>query len=487
MTGKRLSLLGDVTGEAMLPAYDPLAHGHGIVHLGLGAFHRAHQAEMTDTAIAQAGGDWRIIGVSLRNRAVVDALEPQNGLYTLLTRGEGGVSARVIGAIGQVIAADSEATLQALCAAQTRIVTLTVTEKGYGIDRATGLPDLQDPVIAADLQQLGAPCGVLGLLVAALAQRRENGCAPFTVLCCDNLPNNGRFVQKGAVGFARLIDADLADWIDQNVAFPSCMVDRITPAATEKTLADAQRQTGCIDLAAIETEPFTQWVIEDNFPQSRPAWELGGALFVDNVDKFEHMKLRMLNGAHSMLAYAGFLSGHRYVRDVMGDPDLAALVRRHLHAAAKTLAPLDAIDFTTYADDLETRFRNPAIAHETYQIAMDGTQKLPQRIFAPALDAAQSGQDIGPFAFATAMWARYCLGVDDAGAPFELRDPREEEIRAALRNQPREAGAILDALQGQLQITPKALATSADWYPMVAEILDGILKRGVAASIKSAL
>lgn len=485
MTSTRLAHLQDITGTAKRPSYDPAAHGAGIVHLGLGAFHRAHQAVMTDAALSHAGGDWRIIGVSLRSRGVVDALAPQNGLYTVLERDAAGVTGHVVGAIAQVIAADPAATLRALSAPKTRVVTLTVTEKGYGIDRATGLPDPQIAAVAADLKQPDAPSGVLGLLTAALAIRRAKGDAPFTVLCCDNLPDNGRFLKQGVVGFARLYDADLADWIAAHVAFPSSMVDRITPAPSDATRKDALALTGCTDLAAIETEPFTQWVIEDSFPQGRPAWEHGGAIFVEDVAKFEHMKLRMLNGAHSMLAYTGFLAGHPYVRDVMADPALARLVGRHLDAAAQTLEPLPAIDFATYAAELKDRFKNPAIAHETYQIAMDGTQKLPQRIFAPALHALAHGQDLRPFAFATAMWMRYALGQTEAGAAYDLRDPRAAEVATALNGLPRDGGRISAALHERLTLIPNALAQNDNWRATVAEILSHVLTDGVAATIKA--
>ena len=477
---KRLTHVNDVSGVAALPGYDPADHGCGIVHLGLGAFHRAHQAAMTDAALAAEGGDWRIIGVSLRSRTVVDALEEQNSLYTLLQRDETGVTGRVIGAIGKAIAADPRAALDALCAPATRVVTLTVTEKGYGIDRDTGGPDPRNPVIANDLAHLGLPNGVLGLLTVALSTRRAKGLDPFTVLCCDNLPDNGHFLKGGVVGFARLIDAELATWIDKTVAFPSSMVDRITPTANEATLADAQMLTGCIDMCAIETEPFTQWVIEDHFPQGRPAWEAGGALFVDDVAKFERMKLRMLNGAHSMLAYAGYLSGKRFVRDVMADPVLAKLVHRHLCAAAQTLTPLPMIDFATYTADLKTRFKNPAIAHETYQIAMDGTQKLPQRIFAPALDAITNGQDIRPFAFATAMWMRYCLGVNYSGRSYELRDPREDEIKTVVDGLPHDGAGISAALHEQFSFIPNALVENQEWRDMVSAILDDLLRKDIA-------
>lgn len=481
---KRLATLDGVAGPAALPGYDPAAHGCGIVHLGIGAFHRAHQAAMTDAALAAAGGDWRIIGVSLRSPDVAQAMNPQNGLYTLIERGPAGTSARVIAAIDRVIAADPAATLAALADPAVRIVTLTVTEKGYGIDRATRAPDRGHPAVQADLAAPGAPSGVLGLLVAALARRRAAGHAPFAVLCCDNLPENGRLVRDGVLGFARLTDPALADWIAAEVAFPSSMVDRITPAPTAETQAEAARQTGCTDLAAVETEPFLQWVIEDHFPQGRPAWEAGGALFVADVAPYERMKLAMLNGSHSMLAYAGFLAGHRFVRDVMGDEALSRLVARHLKAAAGVLPPLPGIDLAAYGAALAERFRNPAIAHETRQIAMDGTEKLPQRIFQPACVALARGQDLSAFAFATAAWMRYALGRTDAGEVYPLRDPREAAIAAALSGVPAEAGAVFDALQALPGLVPDALAASLAWRAAVTERLGRMLAQGMVAAIR---
>lgn len=480
---RRLSSLARVNGPASLPGYDPAAHGRGIVHLGIGAFHRAHQAAVTDAALAARGGDWRITGVSLRSQDVARAMNPQNGLYTLIERGAAGTSARVIAAIDHVIAADPAATLTALCDPGVRIVTLTVTEKGYGIDRATRAPDPDHPAVRADLAAPLTPAGTLGLLVAALARRRQAGHLPLAVLSCDNLPENGALLREGVLGFARLTDPALADWIAATVTFPSSMVDRITPAATADTLAEAARQTGCTDLAAVETEPFLQWVIEDAFPHGRPEWEAGGALFVSDVAPYEQMKLTMLNGSHSMLAYAGFLSGQRFVRDVMTDPALSRLVARHLQAAAAELPPLPDIDLGAYAQALRERFRNPAIAHETRQIAMDGTEKLPQRIFNPALLALQRGHDLRPFAFATAAWMRYALGRTDAGAPYPLRDPREDAIRSALAAVPAEAAAISASLLALPGLVPSQLCAAPTWRQAVTDSLHRILSGGMRAAI----
>ena len=467
------------------PAYQPESHGVGILHIGLGAFHRAHQAAFTDTALGAAGGDWRIASVSLRSVQTVEGLAPQDGLYTLIERGAEGDQARVIAAIAQAIAAtqDPEAVLRLMARPEIRVVTLTVTEKAYGIDRTAMDIDADHPAVSADLKAPEAPSGVLGLLVEGLRRRRASGHPPPAILCCDNLPENGVLLCAGVVGFARRIDPDLADWIARTVAFPSSMVDRITPAATDETRARALALTGFDDAAAIETEPFTQWVIEDNFPLGRPAWEEGGAIFVKDVAPFERMKLRMLNGAHSLIAYAGFIAGYRYVRDAMTDPQLAALVDRHIRAAARTVGALPGIDLDSYRQDLITRFANPSIAHETYQIAMDGTQKLPQRILAPAQNALAEGQDIAPYAFATAAWMRYATGRDDQGATYELRDPRAEELAQAVKEAGRDPVALYARFAALPHLFPDALGRNPAFREEVISRLALMLKDGMAAAI----
>ncbi|MFK0165125.1 mannitol dehydrogenase family protein [Rhizobium sp. NPDC090279] len=484
----RLSLLTDVVGPASRPAYDPGRHGCGIVHLGAGAFHRAHQADYTDAALAAGGGDWRIVGVSLRGHEVADALNPQHGLYTLIERDAAGARAKVIGSIERIVAASREpaALMRQLAAPATRIVTMTVTEKAYGIDRATMTADPDHPAVAADLAKPAQPTGVLGVLTEALRLRRAAGAEPFTVLCCDNLPDNGGFVRAGVIDFARRSDPALAEWIAANVAFPSSMVDRITPASTQRTLDDALQLTGCVDRAAVETEPFRQWVIEDQFPSGRPAWEAGGALFVDDVHPYETMKLRMLNGSHSMLAYAGFLTGRRYVRDTVGQNGFRALIARHLGAAASTLQPLPGIGLDAYAADVLARFANPAIAHETRQIAMDGTEKLPQRLLAPAVELLAKGADIRPFAFAVAAWMRYCLGRFDDGAAYALNDPREAEIAKAVSSV-RTPSDIGRALHDLPRLFPERLRSDPQWLDAVSSQLELMLANGMNAAIASEL
>jgi len=459
-----------------------------IVHIGVGAFHKAHQAVYTDTALGLAGGDWRILGVSLRSADIAAALKPQDGRYVVLTRGEAGDHARVIGSIARVLVAPNapDAVIAAIADRATRVVTLTVTEKAYGSDRASGGLDLGHDAIAHDLAVPDAPRGVIGFLVAGLGRRRKMQAGPLTILCCDNLPENGQIVARLVDAFARRVDPELAGWIRAHVRFPSSMVDRITPAATDRTLADAERLCGLSDAAAVETEPFSQWIIEDDFAAGRPAWDAAGALFVSSVAPYEQMKLRMLNGAHSLIAYAGHLAGHLTVADAMHDGDLRRIVERQMRAAAATLPPVPGIDLDAYRGDLLARFSNPAIRHLTYQIAMDGTEKLPQRIGAPAADAIADGGDGEAFAFALAAWMRYCMGVTEAGDTYALRDPREGLIAQAVGDaggDPARLFAHLTAIPGLL---PAAILEDAVLQKLVIAHLSTMLDHGMASAIKAA-
>lgn len=488
---------------ASLPIYHREACGVGIVHLGVGNFHRAHQAVYTDEVLARQSGDWRILGVSLRSENIARILNEQDGLYTLLIRGEGGTHAHVIGSIAGAVAASCSLApvLTALISPKTRIVTLTVTEKAYGIDRVSGAVSSLHPAVMHDLANPDQPAGVLGLLVWGLRHRRQRQLAPFSVLCCDNLPENGRLLRAGVCDLAERTEAGLGGWIAEHVAFPCSMVDRITPSPTDQTLRDAALATGCDDLAAVETEPFSMWVVEDHFPAGRPAWDRAGALMVHDVAPYERMKLRMLNGAHSLLAYAGHVAGHAYVRDAMRDDALSRRVDEYLRAAAATLQPLPAVDFSTYAADLQRRFANPSIAHKTSQIAMDGTEKLPQRILEAAEDSLAKEMPTRIFAFATAAWMRYCLGITDAGEQYDLNDPRAGEITSAvrrvsgaphapdlhsLRSYAVHAPALSAALMGLPGLFPPSLLQSPAWREQVSGYLRVMLDKGMTAALQDA-
>lgn len=475
---ERLTSLSDLAPTAKLPGYNRNGLKPGILHLGPGAFFRAHFAPFTDAAIAAAGGDWGIEVASLRTADVADHLNEQNGLYTMLVRDTSGTTANVIGPIlrAHVATRNPGDLLARLEDPAIKIVSLTVTEKAYGFDSATGGLDLKHPDIAADLANRHAPRGVIGYIVEGLARRRAKGIAPFTPLSCDNLPSNGAVLKRLVLEFAACIDPELREWIEKNVPFPSTMVDRITPASTDATYRDAERLTGRQDLVAIETEPFTQWVIEDHFANGRPEWEKAGALMVEEVSAYEKMKLRMLNGAHSLLAYLGYIGGYEFIRDVMDDVGLAALARRHMNAAAATLDPVPGIDLEVYADELIARFANKAIAHRTYQIAMDGTQKLPQRLLEPAAEALANGSKADTYAIAVAAWMRYVLGVNRDGERYELRDPRAGEIAALLADVPRNGGAVSKALFGLAGLFPAALTGNIGWTEDVANKLEILIQ-----------
>ena len=472
----RLQNLDGLPANVIRPAYRRDALTTGILHLGPGAFFRAHLAVYTDDVLAK-DNRWGIEAVSLRSTDVVDHLNEQNGLYTLLTRDTAGTSARVIGSIGKAHAAsrDPAGLLKRLADPAIRVVSLTVTEKAYGLDPRTGGLDLAHPDIAADLANPGQPRGVIGTIVAGLAARKAAGIAPFTPLSCDNLPGNGEVLKRLTLEFAERIDPALRRWIEENVPFPSTMVDRITPASTGETYADAERLTGHTDLAAIETEPFSQWVIEDHFANGRPAWEDAGAVMVADVSAYEKMKLRMLNGAHSLLAYLGFIAGHEFIRDTKQDAGLKSLAERHMKAAARTLDPVSGIDLDAYARALIARFENRAIAHRTYQIAMDGTQKLPQRLIQPAVEALARGEDAETFALAVAGWMRYALGIDRNGKPYELRDPRAVEIAGLLQATDRSAGSVSRALFSLPGLFPESLTGNKAWATRVETALEKLM------------
>jgi len=453
--------------------------GVGIVHFGVGAFHRAHQAVYTHKAMAKHGGDWCILGVSLQTTQTVDALNDQGCLYSLVTRGAKGTEFQIIRSIKQCEAATrGTATIfQHLASPNVRIVSMTVTEKAYGILRAEGGVDITHESIVHDLANPDNPRGVIGIITKGLRLRKTKGLKPFTVMCCDNLPQNGDLVQGGVIDFAKRIgDRELAIWVEEEGAFPNSMVDRITPATTTVLIEDVSQHLGVHDAVPIETEPFSQWVVEDNFVDGRPSWNDVGVLFVDDVVSYERMKLRILNGAHSLIAYSGFLKGHKYVRDAMADERIAEHVHLYMQAAAKTLAPLDDISFETYAAELIERFKNPNIAHETYQIAMDGSQKMPQRIFEPALDSLRTGLPLEPFAFATAAWIFYCRGEHTSGETYALRDPREEELLSAFNSGNNDVNKVCDAFFSLRDLFPKELAENAHWHESVSHNLRLILE-----------
>lgn len=459
----------------------------GIIHLGLGAFFRAHGAVYTEEAVALSGGDWGIIGVSLQSPTMHDALTPQGGTYTALELAPEGAKARHVQIVAGVMVApqDPQAVLEAMADPAIRIISLTVTEKGYCHAPATGALNLAHPDIRHDLAH-PLPRSAPGYLVRALQMRRQRGLAPFTVLSCDNLPENGRVVRGVVLALAHEIDPALADWIAAEGRFPATMVDRIVPATKPEDLATVTALTGLHDAAPVLHEPFRQWVIEDDFVASaRPDWASAGAQMVRNVTPFEHMKLRMLNGTHSALAYLGYLAGHDTIAETVADPVFAGFVRRLW--TAEIIPALQAppgVLLPDYAEALFARYANPAIRHRTWQIAMDGSQKLPQRILGTLAEAQAAGHTCPGLMLAVAAWMRYVGGIDEAGAAIDVRDPLAAHLRA-LSDGADTPEAKVSALLSVREVFPPALADALQ-IPLTSAY-QALLHKGARAAIQEVM
>jgi len=423
----------NLPANAALPAYDRAAKSIGIVHFGLGAFTRAHQAWYTDRAMESpleigGGGDWLIAGISLRSPDVAQQLNPQDGLYTLAEKSGEGTKLRVIGSVAEVIVAPQDpARIKALLAAPgTHIVTFTVTEKGY-CRRADGGLDLAL-----------AQGGFYPLLAEAFAARKQAGIGGLTLLSCDNLADNGHQLKRLMGEYLVAHHPELTDWVAQHCTFPCSMVDRIVPATTEEDRAEVEGALGMRDEGVVMTEPFSQWVIEDAFAGPRPAWETQGAQIVADVAPYETAKLRMLNGAHSALAYCGLAAGHTYVHQAVADPALREMaLRLMLDEASPTIPAPEGMDLAAYARALIERFDNPALNHRLIQIAMDGSQKIPQRWLATLAANQAAGRQCPAILSAIAAWIRHLRGEN---GPVD--DPRAAELAQAVQ------GEAINALFG---------------------------------------
>jgi len=468
------------------PRYDPAQITTGIVHLGVGAFHRAHQTVYIDDCLAAGEMDWGIVGASLRSPDTRDALAPQDGLYTLAVQDASGERLRVIGSLRQLLVApENPAALVARMAdPSTRIITLTVTEKAY-LRNAAGDLDLSNPDVASDIVDLSNPRTVHGFIVSALAERRRSGTPSFTVLCCDNLPANGETVRRLVLQFAEAVDPGLARFIEQEVAFPSTMVDRIVPATTEEDRVRISAAIGLDDAWPVKTEPFMQWVVEDRFTIGRPAWEQAGVTMVKDVRPFEDMKLRLLNGAHSGLSYLGLLCGRESVSAAFTDPAIRGFVDRLWAEAIPTLPEGAGLDPQTYTAALSDRFSNPALVHRTAQIANDGSQKLPQRILATASARLDEGGSVSHLMLAAAAWIACCEARGNSLPAGHFTDPLDSDLDAIFAGGPSAAETVrrvfasagFDAVMGE---AGKRLAEIAAGH------LDVIRRNGPYAAIDMA-
>jgi fructuronate reductase len=407
--------------------------GHRIVHLGVGNFHRAHQAWYTQIANEASGEDWRIVGVSLRRPDMRDALAPQGFNYTLEIDDGRGPEYQTITVIDDILVApeDGRAVLEAIADPRTAIVTLTVTEKGYYLRPSDRSLDTDHPAIRFDFDA-ERPTTTIGILAAGLSLRLQRRMSPLTVLCCDNLPDNGPVLRRAVEGFAQRRDPVLAMALDSAASFPGTMVDRIVPATTDEVRRRVEAATGRPDAWPVATERFSQWVIEDRFAGPRPAWERAVAEFVAEVRPYELRKLRMLNGAHSTLAYAGVLAGKTFVHDAIADPELLRLARGVMTEAAATLPDDVRASAQDYADALTERFGNAGLQHRLRQIAMDGSQKIPVRLLAPLRERLAKTMPSPTLEAAIAAWLAFVLHETAAGTPLD--DPCAADLASICRS-----------------------------------------------------
>jgi fructuronate reductase len=434
---KRLcqATLHQLPATVVLPRYERSSIGAGLLHIGVGAFHRAHQALYTDTVINEQGGSWGIIGASLRSNTASEQLMPQDCLYTLVERDNDRQSERVIGALQSIMVAteNPSALIELIAATHIKIVSLTITEKGYHYNPESNGLHTAHPEVLHDLQHFrSAPITAIGFIVAGLALRKQQRHTGITLLSCDNLPHNGTVLRKVITDFAMQTDAELSSWIDDNVSFPSTMIDRIVPATTQRDLDLLAMKMGIEDRAAIFTEPFTQWIIEDNFVAGRPEWECAGALLVDKVTPFEEAKLRLLNGSHSLIAYLGNVAGYDFVHQVVGDADFRELIRHYMDEVIPGLDVPDHFDTVDYRKQLLARFSNSSLNHRTAQIAQDGSQKIPQRWFS-TLNNARCTQ-LNTHALAFAGWIHYLTGKRDNNEQYSVIDPLAADLQTIARS-----------------------------------------------------
>lgn len=464
----------------------------GIVHLGLGAFHRAHQAVYLEH-YRQRSGDatWGVSSANLRGGvALVDALREADYRYHVAEYADSeNVTLREVAVIEETLFSgrdeggrwgrDLEALLSRLADEQVRIVTLTVTEKGYFLNPAEGSLLRDDPLISHDIVQPLAPRTAPGILVEALARRRRLGVSPFTVLCCDNMPDNGRRTRAAVVQLAACRDTELAAWIEREVAFPCSMVDRIVPAMTADDHARLAA-LGIDDPNAVVGEAFSQWVVEDDFPLGRPGWEADGVEMVADVAPFETMKLRMLNGSHSLLAYLGALDDIETVFDAVSRDDLCRLLRRYmLEEAAPTLSMPAGTDLDAYADSLLARFANDSLRHRLQQIAMDGSQKLPQRWLHGALARLKAGAEVPCTALGVAAWIRYTAGCDLHGNAYPVDDPMAKTFRLLHDAHEGNIEALVPDFLEHDAVFPPALAGRADFAKTVVAAYRRLAEEGL--------
>jgi len=438
LTAANLSALGP---DVATPTYDRHHVSVGVVHFGVGGFHRAHQAMYLDRLMNDGKAlDWGICGVGIMpgDRRMADAMAAQDGLYTLVVKHpDGRFEPRVIGSIVDYLFAPDhpDAVIERMADAGTRIVSLTITEGGYNIHAVTGDFDETNPDVRHDLEPAATPRTTFGLITEALVRRRERGLRPFAILSCDNIQENGNVARRSFAAFAALRDADLGAWVGQEVRFPNCMVDRITPVTTDEDCAEVARRFGVQDQWPVTCEPFTQWVLEDHF-ESRPPLEDVGVQLVDDVHPYELMKLRLLNASHQALCYFGYLAGYRLVHEVCQDPLFADFLLAYMNVeATPTLEPVPGIDLGQYKSNLIVRFSNGQVRDTVARLCAESSDRIPKWLLPVIRHNLEHGVEITLSAAVVASWARYAEGVDEDGQPIEVVDRLKDTVIAAARAQ----------------------------------------------------
>jgi mannitol-1-phosphate/altronate dehydrogenase len=474
---------GRLSTRVTLPTYDRTKLAPGIVHIGVGSFHRAHQGVFLDELPQrQISNDWGVIGVGLRSGKGRKELLSQDCLYTVLQRAPDRDEARVVGALLDYLYGPENrgAVLAALVNPATRIVSLTVTGNGYGVD-ATGRLDLDDPGVASDLARPTRPASVLGYLVESLRRRRNAGTAPFTVLSCDNIPHNGATARNAVVSFAALRDESLADWIEANVAFPASVVDRITPETTAEHRRLLTEEYGVRDRDPVVSEEYLQWVVEDEFCNGRPPLEQVGAQFVTDVTPYELNKKRLLNGSHCALGYLGYLCGYERIDEAIADPLLARYAEALMDEEVGPLLPrMLGLDLAGYKRTLLTRFANPQIGDRLQRLCGRGSTKMPAYLLPSLTEAIERGLPHDKLTLAVAAWIRYLRGVDFDGNRIAV----EDHLKASL--QPLARSADVRSLL-QVRSVFGALGEDEAFVGRLEEAVRGLDRRGPAAAIEACL
>ena len=437
-------------GRLPVPDYDRDLVTAGVVHVGVGGFHRAHQAMYHDRLMNQGTAlDWGICGVGIMaaDRRMKEVLDAQDGLYTLvLKHSDGTYEPRVIGSIVEYLFApdDPEAVIEKMAAETTRIVSLTITEGGYNLSDVTGEFDVANPDVLADLEPGAVPRTTFGLITEALRRRWKRGLAPFTVMSCDNLQDNGYLSKRVFTAFAGLRDPDLGDWVEREARFPNSMVDRITPVTTDTDRGEIRERFGIEDLWPVVCEPYTQWVLQDAFTAGRPPYERVGVQVVEQVEPYELMKLRLLNGSHQAMAYFGYLCGYRLVHEAAQDPLFQAFMLGYMDCeATPTLAPVPGVDLEGYKHTLIERFSNPQVRDTIARLCAESSDRIPKWLLPVVREQLVTGGEIRRSAAVVASWARYAEGFDEAGQPIEVVDRLRDTLTRLARQQYEDPDAFI--------------------------------------------